>query len=364
MKLFAVCRGRPGLGRVAPARALVQALAAWGPVTAAFASYGPGTRYLAAVGETVTDLGQPDGLFIDSVAPQALRVLDMAEDADLILVDGEFFLPVVLAPLSAPVVYLANPHDLDGPPNVFRRVNRQLLGYCDVVIISALGRQRPVLRSGLIPGVPALEIPALCQDIAGTWEPVPGPPRVLVSTGGGSEGSPGLRAGTSEALGTLLTVLADLAGERCISSATVALGADAAVPDRWQQPSSWLHVIDGPVNLQQMYVHHDVLIARAGRNTLAEALYCGIPTVALPVGDDPLRAAEQRANASTVARFVTITPGDWRDPGALRAAVLAALGMSRGPRTAGPRGNEAAAAFITSLFFPDHCHILAQGAAS
>ena len=28
---------------------------------------------------------------------------------------------------------------------------------------------------------------------------------------------------------------------------------------------------------------HDVLITRAGRNTLAEAAYCGIPAVVLPV---------------------------------------------------------------------------------
>jgi len=37
-----------------------------------FASYGAGARFLASLGETVVDLGEPDGLFIDSVAPQAI----------------------------------------------------------------------------------------------------------------------------------------------------------------------------------------------------------------------------------------------------------------------------------------------------
>jgi hypothetical protein len=98
VNILAVCRGAPGLGRVAPALALTSAIAAVREVTVTWASYGAGARFLAGLGRDVTDLGSPDGLFIDSVAPQALHVAGLARDADLVVIDGEFFLPVTLAP--------------------------------------------------------------------------------------------------------------------------------------------------------------------------------------------------------------------------------------------------------------------------
>src|ERR1035438_3278264 len=100
VNILAVCRGAPGLGRVAPALALTAAIAATREVTVTWASYRAGARFLAGLGRDVTDLGSPDGLFIDSVAPQALRVVDLARDADLVVIDGEFFLPVTLAHLD------------------------------------------------------------------------------------------------------------------------------------------------------------------------------------------------------------------------------------------------------------------------
>ena len=125
MKIVAICRGAPGLGRVTPSLALTQALASTGagPVTTTYASYGTGARYLTARGEDVVDLGTPDGLFIDPVAPQALQVLRLVDSTrpDLVVIDGEFLLPVTLAHAPMPVVYLANPHDLTGTQNTFRQ---------------------------------------------------------------------------------------------------------------------------------------------------------------------------------------------------------------------------------------------------
>lgn len=43
-----------------------------------------------------------------------------------------------------------------------------------------------------------------------------------------------------------------------------------------------------------------LLITRAGRNTLTEAAYCGIPTVVLTAAGDPHRAGEQHDNAAAV----------------------------------------------------------------
>lgn len=364
VNIVVVCRGAPGLGRVVPALALTRTLAAvCGRGTVTFASYGAGARFLASLGETVLDLGEPDGLFIDSVDPRALGVQGLVQDAaaDLVLIDGEFFLPVTLAHLDVPVVYLANPHDLTGPPNAFRRVNRLLLSYCDAVLISSLGCPEPTPRPGLIPGTACLEVPALCQDIPLCYQPAAGPPRVLVTTGGGSLRSPQLRTGTDQILDQVLAVLAPLAAQGKISTARVVLGADATVASRWYS-QAWLRIATGPVPLAALFCCHDLLITRAGRNTLAEAAYCGIPAVVLPVAADPHRAGEQQHNAVTVAGLPSMfSPRDWHDRDGLRDIVLRALEVAmRGVRITGRRGNGSAAAFVCGLISGDR--LSSQGA--
>jgi len=358
VNIVAVCRGQPGLGRVVPAVALTQAIAAEGTVTATFASYGAGARFLSGSGYCVVDLGSPDGLFIDSVAEQALRVVDLVQetDAGLVLIDGEFFLPVALAHLDVPVVYLANPHDLAGPANTFRRVNRRLLSYCDAVLISRLGCPAPAPRPDLISGTACLEVPALCRDIPLEFQQPSGPARVLVSTGGGSLRSPQLRAETDRALDQVLDVLAPLAGHGHIGTVRVVLGADATAAARWHSRRPWLEITQGPAALADLYRCHDLLITRAGRNTLAEAAYCGIPTVVLPVAADPHRGGEQQDNAGAVAGLPAMfTPRDWHDSTALHDTVLLALEAARrGVRSTGRRGNEHAAAFVCGLVSGDH----------
>jgi UDP:flavonoid glycosyltransferase YjiC (YdhE family) len=353
MKVIAICRGAPGLGRVVPALALTQTLAESLPVTVTFATYGAGIRYLSARREYVVDLGQPDGLFIDSVAPQALSALRLIEDtaSDLVVVDGEFFLPATLAHLEVPMVYLANPHDVIGPPNPFRRVNRLLLSHADAVLISSLTCPKPVPWPGLIPGTPCLEVPAIIKNIPLAYHRAAGPPRVLVSTGGGSLRCDGLRAATYEALGAVLEVLAMMTGTGQAGTVSVVLGADAAIPRSCRPSPGWLRVIEQPAELADLYPHHDLLIARAGRNITAEAAYCGIPAVLFPVTADNHRAAEQTGNAGALAHL----PGvfaihDWHDPAAVRHTLSQALATARhGIRRTGRRGNDDAAAFVAGL---------------
>lgn len=353
MNIVAICRGAPGLGRVAPSLALTRTLAArHDRTTVMFASYEAGVRYLAKLGEQVADLGIPDGLFIDSVAPQALRVLEIIKDTrpDLVLIDGEFYLPLTLAHLSVPVVYLANPHDLGGKPNTFRRVNAQLLQYADAVLVSSLSCSAPALRPGLVPGTPCLEIPALSRDISRACEPCTGSPRVLITTGGGSLHSSQLRTATDNALEEVLSGLDPLAESGQIGTVRVVLGTDATLHGKWHR-RQWLDLVTGPVALSDLYPRHDLLITRAGRNTLAEAAYCGIPTLALPVTADPHRAGEQAANAAAVAAHPGIfTLRHWDDPAQLRDTLDRALKVAvRGVRRTGRRGNDSAATFITNL---------------
>jgi hypothetical protein len=154
---------------------------------------------------------------------------------------------------------------------------------------------------------------------------------VLVTTGGGSLRSPQLRAETDQALDHVLDVLAPLAAQGAISTVLVVPGADATVPRRWAGDSTWLQIAGGPVPLTALYCRHDLLITRAGRNTLAEA--------------------EQQDNAAAVAALPSVfTPRDWHDHDGLRDTVLRALeAAARGVRSTGWRGNAAAADLICGL---------------
>ncbi len=127
---------------------------------------------------------------------------------------------------------------------------------------------------------------------------------------------------------------------------TLVLGVDATPPLPPGEP--WLRVIDEPVELTDLYAHHEVLVARAGRNVAAEALYCGIPTVLLPIDTDRNRAAEQSANAAIAARArqVQSVPG-WRQPESLRGAICSMLASAaRHERRPGQCGNQAAIGFL------------------
>lgn len=349
---MAVCRGGPGLGRVVPAYGLVQTLRARCHVDALFVSYGAGYAYLRRIGEQTVDLGPPAGLFIDSVSRQALEVERLATTnaPDLILMDGEFFLPATLAHLPFPVVYIANPHDLTGPLNVFRRVNRLLLAHCHAVVVSALSC-RSAQFIDLIPGVPCLEVPPITKPCP-TLPATPNvSPRVLVSMGGGSMGvDSAFREATDQALEVTLDVLIELNAKGSIGSATVVLGADG-IYARSVSPS-WLTVVTGPVELTDLYASHDAFIARAGRNACAEALCCGIPSVFLPIVADPHRGSEQMSNAESAAAQSPdiFAASGWRNRASLRSAIESALSQTSLPRTsAGRRGNDDAASFVIGL---------------
>jgi UDP-N-acetylglucosamine:LPS N-acetylglucosamine transferase len=346
----------PGLGRVTPAVGLVNTLTRRGEIEVVFASYAAGVRYLQRLGMTVEDLDMPAGLFIDSVAPQALQVLGLVEryQPDAVLVDGEPFLPVTLADVGVPVVYLANPYDLLPDTTTFQRVNRRLLTFADAVIVSSVGCPRPRPHQRVIVGTPCLEVPAIVKEFPLPHQRSPRP-RVLVTSGGGSVGAdPAFRAATDDAIEQTLQELRPLVGAGQISAVTLVLGVDAASPALCGEP--WLRVIAEATELTDLYAHHEVLVARAGRNVAAEALYCGIPTVLLPIDSDRHRAAEQSANAAIAAKAPHIQSlPDWRRPGSISAAVRTALSSAtRHARRRGECGNQAAIGFLDQIIAAAH----------
>lgn len=176
-----------------------------------------------------------------------------------------------------------------------------------------------------------------------------------MTSGGGSVGAdPAFRAATDDAIGRTLQELQVLVGTGQIAAVTVVLGVDAAPPALCGEP--WLRVITEATELTDLYAHYEVLVARAGRNVAAEALYCGIPTVLLAIDSYQHRAAEQSANANIAAKAPHIQSlPDWRRPGSISAAVSTALSWAtRHERRRGECGNQAAIGFLDQIIAAAH----------
>lgn len=176
-----------------------------------------------------------------------------------------------------------------------------------------------------------------------------------MTSGGGSVGAdPAFRAATDAAIQQTLDALRALVRAGEVGVATLVLGVDAtsALPSRKPR----LRVVDEPVELTGLYAHHEVLVARAGRNVAAEALYCGIPTVLLPIDTDAHRAAEQSANSTAAGEAQHVHPApDWRQPGSLRRAISTALASAaRRERRPGRCGNQAAIGFLDQIIAAAH----------
>jgi hypothetical protein len=91
------------------------------------------------------------------------------------------------------------------------------------------------MRPGLVPDTPCLEVPALVKHILLHHHKTDGPPRVLVSTGGGSAGSPGLRGATRACspcrIGMIQSRLARLAPRPWPQPVPDVAAPDVAAPD-------------------------------------------------------------------------------------------------------------------------------------
>ena len=233
-------------------------------------------------------------------------------------------------------------------------MNRRLLAYADAVIVSSLGCPQPRLHQRMVAGTPCLEVPAIVKEFPVRHESSR-QPRVLVTSGGGSVGAdPAFRAATDAAIQQTLDALRALVRAGEVGVATLVLGVDATAPLPSGEP--WLRVVDEPVELTGLYAHHEVLVARAGRNVAAEALYCGIPTVLLPIDTDAHRAAEQSANATAAGEAQHVHPvPDWRQSGSLRRAISTALASAaRRERRPGRCGNQAAIGFLDQIIAAAH----------
>ncbi len=294
--VWVLVRARPGLGRLTEALALVALLGAAGsptrlltsPEAAAYArrmARGPVSEFTLEGGP------DPQQALIDSRDLQRLlSSLGRARPAALVVHGYPLLLPLLRRAFPGQLVAMANLHDLSSPGHTpgARLLAAQLHSAADLVLVGELRRGVRLERIGptLILRLPTLVRPELLAAPATSS----GPPVAVL--GGGSRGDHRLEESNRQILDRLEAAV--VAGElpRCL----VFPGDDV-------DPGRHPHLQAG--SDRAGYARHllsaSLVVARAGRSSMAELLALGRRGVVIPARSDTLRGLEQLANATRAA---------------------------------------------------------------
>ena len=296
-RVFFMLRGWPGLGRVMQGYALSQVLATLAPQQRQFFfSSAAGFAFLREQDRMVFDTRTHEpfvswfGALGHHCAHEIMaQVVEQRPSA--IVVDGELgLLGVVRAVYNGPVLALANPFDLDNPSHtpLFRAALRALHLSCDAVICASFQRVSKSLSP--LPLRTISVVPPLVRHevIAQPWSPTG--TSACVVLGGGSYADSAMRDNLAVSLAAVIDVASVITHLRFFIYGVCEDQAPSA-------PSNVSFCFDRTTCLQRM-VSATFLIARPGRNTIAEALVLGIPTVLLLGSTSGVRSSEQQANAS------------------------------------------------------------------
>jgi hypothetical protein len=315
--VWILVRARPGLGRLTEALALVGLLEATGaptrlltsPEAAAYArriSRGPVGEFALAGGP------DPQQALIDSRDLQRLlSSLSRARPAALVVHGYPLLLPLLRRAFSGQLVAMANLHDLSSPGHTAnaRFLAAELHSAADLVLVGELRRGVGLERVG---STPLLRLPALVRPglLSGPVTSA-GPPVAVL--GGGSRGDRRLRESDRRILDRLeaAVVAGDFPGCRVFPGDDV-------------DPQRHPHLQAG--GDRAGYARHllaaRLVVARAGRSSLAELLALGRRGVVIPARSDTLRGLEQLANATRAAALSpAISVLELGQLGRLRSAV-------------------------------------------
>lgn len=295
-----LARGEPGLGRLTETISLARLVAA--------GQAAPRVRLLTSAAAVPTargmcpfpvdefDLERGEDIqqtLIDSRAVQRLLERLRRRRPAALVVDGYAFLvPLLRAASEAALLVVANRHDLDNPAHSqgARLLQAALHAPADLILVGELRRG---WRLAHLAGLPTLLLPALVRPEALASTPAK-PAGVVAVLGGGSRGDRALERSTAAILEALDQAVAGGEIRRCLVFA-----GPGVLWARERHPHLELGA-DPALALASMRAA-EVVVARAGRSTLAEILAAGKRAVVVAAGSDTLRGAEQAANARSAA---------------------------------------------------------------
>ena len=289
-------RARPGLGRLTEALALMGLLGASGvptrlltsPEAAAYARrMAPGR-----VSEFALEGGpDPQQALIDSHDLQRLlSALGHARPSVLVVHGYPLLLPLLRRAFPGRLVAVANLHDLSSPGHTAsaRLLAAELHSAADLVLVGELRRG---VRTGWLGRVRVLRLPALVRpELLSAPATSAGPPVAVL--GGGSRGDRRLEESSLQILDRLEAAVVGGELPRCL-----VFPGENVDPRRHPHLQAGL----GRAGYSRHLLAASLVIARAGRSSMAELLALGRRGVVIPARSDTLRGLEQLANATRAA---------------------------------------------------------------
>ena len=304
-RILFLVRGAPGLGRVMPSLAMWETIKASGG-KALFLTNRVGYKFLSILKEDVLDIGATESIFLNPLDPPFEKAINSIEkfEPDLIVVDGE---PVVLPYLrrfERSIIFIANPHDLFGPINHFRKIHKVFVEHADLIVVPSLDflTHKYETKEGFLITPPFVRT---TKQVVNRTK-LNSPPHVIVSLGGGVVGGGhDFRLLTQELFNRLVEALYYLFQVNELSRVSLIPGEGIEILSDLNFPPEF-KLYTQPIDLLSLLSEADLTITRAGRNTIAELAYYGYPGMVIPLNMDPLRGSEQHSNAVHARTFPNI----------------------------------------------------------
>lgn len=308
MRVVAILRGFPGLGRVIAGIELLDLLREKYSAEVHLFTYMQGALYARSHGyesSIPSDCRDLSSIGVIPVSRYGESIIERITTlpADLVIIDGEpLFIDLLKAlHLKCKIITLLNPFDIRNPlvQESTSLFFKNSYSKSDIAIVHGLWRERSPLE---YESNAFYSLPTILRSSILSLEPKYSENRISCILGGGTENS------TQSFFNSTLSIC-----HTCIQAAE---RMNDYVFDLYcgsQKISDALSGSTLPKNVQvhksigtpaDLYSTSRLIITRAGRNTLSELLYLGMPAIAFSVCD-PYRGSEQSANLSAMSSLTT-----------------------------------------------------------
>lgn len=306
MRIVAILRGFPGLGRVIAGIELLDLLQRKYAAEVHLFTYMQGALYARSQGyepNVPADGRDLSSIGVIPVSRYGESIIEhiSALPADLVIIDGEpLFIDLLKSmDLKCKIITLLNPFDIRNP-SVQKSTSlffRNSYAKSDIAIVHGLWTEARPVEYELDE---FHSLPTILRSSVLHLEPAYSENRISCILGGGTENATHSFFTSTLSICHTCIQMAEKVNDYvfdvyCGSQMIADALADSTPPKNVQ-----IHKSIG--SAAGLYSTSKLIITRAGRNTLSELLYLGMPTIALSVCD-PYRGSEQNANLQAVGSF-------------------------------------------------------------
>ena len=308
MKIYAVLRGFPGLGRVIAGIELLKYFEENFNADIKISTYFQGESYIKSKGyntSVTVDEKDTSSIGIISVSKSGERIIEdiILFNPDFVVIDGE---PILLHNLkiSYPnlcVVSLLNPFDINNPHNLKSSQDffRHMYSHANLSIVHGLWREeKPInfknfisINSIVRNTIPSISVSNLSNSI------------VCLLGGGSKLINSDFTSGTI----SIAKQVIDVAAINKDLSFTIYTGDENIKKEILGYISSFKYTIENISIVERIcdekviYCQAKLVIARAGRNTISELISMNMPSIIIPTTAN-FRGSEQLSNCKAIER--------------------------------------------------------------